>query len=176
MQKLLQDTKKFLLAAASLLVVALVLSSIYEENKAEREAEFRSMTTAEKTKERIDGITKYRQGHTQDGREALQLTVQKDLIGFRSPYSELLHQAGEDIRHAYELHPGIDTLDIQYNVAVTNPYGEESYSPGVYVEIDKAQVNRIRWQNFDATRLPRIAVVRVLMDEIKTHKNGTSTR
>ena len=129
-----------------------------EEQKAEQAemATYRALPVEQKIRKNIKGITEFNYGETVDGVEALQLTIQYDLVGLFGTLNELTGRAAGDIKDIYAVAPNLQTLDIEYHVELVNAYGETSYGPALYLIIDRPSVDRIQWQNFNHKNLPKV--------------------
>lgn len=158
--------KAFLIAIPCAIIMLLIAAYQYgadhRAKQAEQAATEATRTPEQKIRAELRDIHELKTGQTTDGQTALQLTIRIDLVGIRSPINELLHRASRDIKTIYTTHPDLETTDIQYDALVTNSYGEPSYSPALYIEIDRSTYRRINWQNFNPENLGKIATVQHL--------------
>jgi hypothetical protein len=163
-----QDLKTFLIALAlAPLALGMMVYQCGEQSrekaaraaakeKAEKAA-YAALSSEEKLREEILQLTEYRHGQTIDGLEALQLTIRHDYVGFfTSLPDELNSAASRHIEAAYQTHPTIQTLDIDYHIKVADPYGAESYTPGLRIQIDRPNFERIEWNNFLPKNIPKV--------------------
>jgi hypothetical protein len=157
-----EDLKKalFSILAAFLLILAIGTINITEAEQAREH--FATLTPEQQLRQKIQGVTRYQHAQTQSGEPALTLTIQHSLFGMRSTEAEIYHLATQNIKPAYQTHPGIQVLGIQYDIEHKNKYGEISWVPLYYVEIDRDTHARIQWQKFEARDLPHVAHVEYL--------------
>lgn len=164
-----EDMKKLLAGACVLAVVLFYgakqwqIDKAYEEAK-EREAlaAYRALSPETKIRKSIKEITSYTEGETISGKAALNLTIRHKLFGVRSTEAELLHQASDHFQTVYRAAPKLETVEIQYDIQVSNAYGETSYSPALRIELARPTFERIQWQNFDPEKFPHVASITAL--------------
>lgn len=151
--------KAFLIAIPCLILMAIIAAYDHGEQTT---AISQALTPEQQTRQKIRGLQEYTYGQTADHQTALQLTIQHDLFGLRNAATELASRAADDIHNAYQIHRDLETIDIQYDVKVTNAYGETSYSPALYIEMDLTTYQRVNWQNFNPVDLPKITPLEYL--------------
>lgn len=162
---------------SALIIIAVILIgspiALYQYGAQKRKSAAQEATAAEafqklpleqKIRQKVAGITEYQEGETVDGQQALQLTIQLQFIGARSPLKELNHRAATDLQTISQLARNIETIDIQYNAQATNAYGEISYKPVYYIEIDRPALERIQWRTFAENNLPAVASVQTNLE------------
>jgi hypothetical protein len=163
-----QDFKTFLIILA--ISPILLIAAVYQLGERNREqakeqqqeaeakaAKYSALSPEEKLREKVPELVEYRHGQTLDGLEALQLTIQHDYVGFFTTLPEELNSAAaRHIRAAYQSHPTLKTLDIDYHIKVSDPYGAESYTPGLRIQMDQPNYDRIKWDKFLSKNIPKV--------------------
>lgn len=162
-----EDFKKALAAIAISPIILIIVGFLWVDSSRVKQAEataskaqYAALSPEEKIRKAIPNLVEYRHGQTIEGLEALQLTVQHDFVGFFTTLPEELNSnAARHIRSAYQTHPTLETLDIDYHIKVTDAYGSESYTPGLRIQMDRPNYDRIQWDNFLPKNIPQVTTL-----------------
>jgi len=148
------NNKQVMILAFSFGLICLILTLFNRSEKAPL-AEGAEQTLRQK----IRNITLYESGQIATGETVLNLTIEHRLLGLFSPDHEIYCNASQVFRTAYPLLPDTDSIEIQYDLEYSNPYGAISHQPHLRIELSRRDYARIQWQTFKSKNLPKIANV-----------------